>query len=782
MGMSDNRVVEDFNLIEAIYDRKNPEFDHTVELDVIIPVYNAYEDFVKCLQSTLRHQADYRVIVINDKSTDDRVNALFTLLSSIQSYGLIVLENSENLGFVKTVNKGMRYSHKDVILLNSDTIVTKGWASKLSQCARSNDKIATVTPFTNNGTICSIPNFCEDNLIPEGFIIDTFADFIESASLNKYPVIPTAVGFCMLIKRKIIDELGYFDEESYGKGYGEENDFCMRAVRKGYVNVLCDNTYIYHKQGASFLSMQHDCIDKNSKVLYEKYPEYLPAIRNFCDSKPLEILQDNYATRMKTWDTGHKKRILYVLHHRGGGTEINVNDIIECLSSDYMFYILQTVEDKIVLTEINNGERIRYTFKLSYTINPIAYTFINYQFFEAEYAKVLRHIFNTFRIDLIHVQHLIGHKLDIFTVAKEQNIPVITTIHDYYYVCPMIHLVDENNICCICDISLDKCKKCISRSMKLPEDFILDWRREFGNALNTCDQVVFPTKSVSDLLSRYYDIPAEKKVIIEHGLKIEATSDMDQYHFNDKFHIAFIGGLSQIKGREIFYKLARSNDLREKVKWSIIGISDIHSAPAYYQEDNIHIYGMYDGFNELRQIYENDRIDLVILPTICPETYSYTLSEAWALGVPAVVSNLGALKERVEKTGGGWIVDSLDYISFKLKILKILNSKEDYLKKKQAVKQITLKTTDEMAHDYMEIYNKLLHSSKPVNLQKFVLSNNDIYRSIEGREQYYKSEVAMQEQLNLIDRFVLCIRQNGYRYTIIRIVRFTRNKLFNKNK
>jgi GT2 family glycosyltransferase len=173
-------------------------------VDVIIPVYNAYEDLIICLNSVFLYRAGYRVILINDKSTDPRIYTLFRELASWKYDWLLVIENEINLGFVKSVNKGMKLSGKDVILLNSDTIVTKGWAGKIHHCAYSGEEIATVTPFTNNGTICSIPEFCETNGVPDGFTVDSFAGLVESVSLNTCPEIPTAVGFCMFIKRSVI--------------------------------------------------------------------------------------------------------------------------------------------------------------------------------------------------------------------------------------------------------------------------------------------------------------------------------------------------------------------------------------------------------------------------------------------------------------------------------------------------------------------------------------------------------------------------------------------------
>jgi O-antigen biosynthesis protein len=169
-------------------------------------------------------------------------------------------------------------------------------------CAYWNNKIATVTPFTNNGMMCSVPDFLKNNDIPEGFTIDSFAECVEASSLRQYPELVTAVGFCMYIKRNVIDEIGYFDEVNFGKGYGEEGDFSARACKKGYKNVLCDDTFIFHKGRASFLDGQESLLQKNHKVLGELHPEFWPAVARFERLKPLKGLHDNLKLHMATWN------------------------------------------------------------------------------------------------------------------------------------------------------------------------------------------------------------------------------------------------------------------------------------------------------------------------------------------------------------------------------------------------------------------------------------------------------------------------------------------------
>ena len=191
------------------------------QIDIIVPVYNAYEFTEECIKSVIKNTdlTAHTLVLINDKSPDEKILPMLLKYKKENSdKKIVVLDNEQNMGFVKTVNKGMKYSENDVILLNSDTEVTSNWIEKIQKCAYSNEYIATVTPLTNNGTIASVPNFGVDNELPENMILEEYAKMIEEISKNRYPELTTGNGFCMYIKRNVINELGLFDDETFGKG------------------------------------------------------------------------------------------------------------------------------------------------------------------------------------------------------------------------------------------------------------------------------------------------------------------------------------------------------------------------------------------------------------------------------------------------------------------------------------------------------------------------------------------------------------------------------------
>ncbi len=252
---------------------------------IIIPVFNAFEYLEACLES-VRHTvpADTRILLIDDASTDVRVQPLLQSFADEAEPYRQLIKHDQNKGFVATANHGMRLAKTDLVLLNSDTEVTNGWLELLADCLASDASIATATPWSNNGEIVSIPDFCVANEVPVD--PDAIASVIASCGQAGYPDMPTAVGFCMAISLRAVHEVGFFDEATFGHGYGEENDFCQRVEQAGFRNVLCDNAYVVHHGGASFgpLGLKPD--EKSMQRLLAKHPDFLRIVSEFIRTDP----------------------------------------------------------------------------------------------------------------------------------------------------------------------------------------------------------------------------------------------------------------------------------------------------------------------------------------------------------------------------------------------------------------------------------------------------------------------------------------------------------------
>lgn len=296
-------------------------------VDIIIPIFNAYPVINDCLDSVIQYfNSQARLILIDDCSSDSRIYPYLEQIKQKANFPVIIDRHQENQGFLKTANKGMRLSKEhDIILLNSDTIVSKNWISKLRNVAYQRSNIATVTPLSNNATIFSVPEFGKFNQLPEGYDVDSFAELIETISLKLYPEVPTGHGFCLYIKRTALNLLGYFDE-IYGRGCEEENDFCMRVISYGLSNVMADDTFIYHAGKASYTdeTRTHE-ESRNRQTLLQRYPFYLDLIDYYLNQRPVQIW-DNINTNINKLKIGLDGRCL---NHNISGTQRYLIELIK---------------------------------------------------------------------------------------------------------------------------------------------------------------------------------------------------------------------------------------------------------------------------------------------------------------------------------------------------------------------------------------------------------------------------------------------------------------------
>ncbi|QOC23057.1 glycosyltransferase family 2 protein [Wenzhouxiangella sp. AB-CW3] len=250
---------------------------------VVVPVFNAPAETARCL-AALAATVDEQVpvVVIDDASDDVEVAEV---LAGMPSHWVRV-HNEKNLGFVATANLGMALAGEaDIVLLNADTQVTAGWLEAIRRCANSDTSIASITPLTNNGEIASIPEFCRPNPWPED--AECWARACRESGEPMCPEVPTGVGFCMYLRRACLDCIGEFDEQAFGRGYGEENDWCMRAMQAGWRHVLCDEAFVAHQGGASFGPLGLAPGGQAMETLLQRYPDYMDRVSAFIEADPM---------------------------------------------------------------------------------------------------------------------------------------------------------------------------------------------------------------------------------------------------------------------------------------------------------------------------------------------------------------------------------------------------------------------------------------------------------------------------------------------------------------
>jgi len=261
-------------------------------IDVIVPVFRGAEETRRCLESVLgcSARADFELIVVDDCSPEPEVVALVDTLAAAGRIHL--LRNECNRGFVGSVNRAMAlHPERDVVLLNSDTEVANDWLDRLCRAAYSATDIGTVTPFSNNGTICSYPFEDWGGEVPGTLGLAALDRLIADTLAGEHPDLPTGVGFCLYIRRACLDAVGLFDEARFGRGYGEESDFCMRARALGWRNVLAADVFVLHAGSVSFGDERIERVREAEPVIAALHPEYARNVAAFLLADPLRFLR-----------------------------------------------------------------------------------------------------------------------------------------------------------------------------------------------------------------------------------------------------------------------------------------------------------------------------------------------------------------------------------------------------------------------------------------------------------------------------------------------------------
>jgi GT2 family glycosyltransferase len=242
---------------------------------IVVPVYGAPALVERCLDSVLAQTTGRaRLIVIDDASPDAAIAPLLARYAARAN--VCVLRNERNRGFTATANLGISQAGRaDVVLLNADTEVGPNWLVGLRRAAASAADVATVTAVSDNAGAFSVPELERENAMPGGWTFEDTARALWQGAGHAYPELPTGNGFCMYIRRAVIDAIGVLDEAAFPQGYGEENDFCQRASTRGMRHLIAGNVYVHHARSASFGHERRAQLGvAGMQVLRERWPNY----------------------------------------------------------------------------------------------------------------------------------------------------------------------------------------------------------------------------------------------------------------------------------------------------------------------------------------------------------------------------------------------------------------------------------------------------------------------------------------------------------------------------
>lgn len=628
---------------------KPAKYTSNTKCVVILPIYKGLDESLCSIYHALKSRISeqYSLLVINDAGPDEKLNIKLKELSKkgLFDYHL----NKENLGFVKTINFAIsNLSHNlDVILLNSDAFVFEGCFERMIDYADKDKSIATITPMSNNATICSYPFICQDNnqnIEVSPAELDKLA-----AKINKsaYIEAPTGVGFCFYMRRKVIDKIGMLDENSFKVGYGEENDFCMRAIHAGFKNILIGDVFVYHVGSVSFSAIKAENMKKGANALKLKHPNYLNLVHNFINVDPVFILRRNLDIARLQLKIGQKECVVILSHAWDGGINTYLERIISQYTSQGTDTILLKVHDKnrySIFSHENDQFNLCNLKNLSLSCD---FNFLDL-------------FFKTIQPVLVHINSFAGldwhHHEKLLSYFSSSNLNYKFIIHDYACMSYDYKLLNPEYIYEGVP-SLER-RNHWYNAKKIPVDYEINITEAYSRHkayalfLKKCFKIESPSYRARDIVLK--DFPGLDIDVIPHDDIVGDILPAERKKEKNKIKIVSIGALSVEKGSQVLSTLAIDSKNRDlNLLYFLVGFSNPGDQHVM-KTNNVTVTGKYKNDKECIDKIREISPDLIILPSIWEETFSYTLSIALALRIPTLVFDIGAQSERTKDIS--WVV------------------------------------------------------------------------------------------------------------------------------
>ncbi len=215
-------------------------------VSIVIPAFNEAELTRQCIASILANTAyPYRVVLV-DNGSDPPLATDYEDVSNVT-----VLRSESNVGFAAGVNLGIAQAEGHVLLLNNDTLVPEGWLVRMASVLHRFGDIGAVGPMSNSVSGSQLIPDLELSSLDE---INRYAAERQREHSDDIRDVARLVGFCMLIREEVVEEVGLFDEQ-FGTGNFEDDDYCVRILRAGYRLCVDEGSFVFHYGSQTFQAM-----------------------------------------------------------------------------------------------------------------------------------------------------------------------------------------------------------------------------------------------------------------------------------------------------------------------------------------------------------------------------------------------------------------------------------------------------------------------------------------------------------------------------------------------
>jgi len=472
------------------------------------------------------------------------------------------------------------------------------------------------------------------------------------------------MGKCILITRAALRRVGLLDHRQFSDSTAALTDFCRRATARNFVHLTDDTTSLLSTRQAAPVVSQ------------------------------------------RVGDTFERPCLLALVHSGSGGAQFATEDLLTALTDSYHCLLLNTARSDWSLYEVLEGNLKlcrRYAFPQPWRLDSAL-----------GYARlgVLEDICESFEVNVVNIHHLLGSGPEVIELFKGLKIPVIFSFHDFYSLCPTAHLIDNNRKHCggTCTEGAGECpvnqEFFQGKGLALKHHYVHEHRDRMDSALAQCAAFTAPSFTVRNLLVKSLRsvVPSDFHVI-HHGSNLTRVQLATEPGGGQAAKLICMGNLDESKGLKFIEELMALNARRSRpFEFHFIGARQRNFRPE--ELGGIH-HGPYKRSEYLQQI-EKIRPSFSLLASICAETFSFTLSESWAAGVPVIASDLGALKERIEENGGGWLFKAENAKSFFDCMLTVLDTPGAWNHAVAEIGRIPLFSLEQEADHYKRLFSSLL--------------------------------------------------------------------------
>lgn len=587
-------------------------------VDVVIPVYGAATETLAGLRAVLASvPAETVVHVVDDASPDAALRAALDRLARDQRIRLH--RHAENLGFPGAANTGLRAAAgRDVVLLNSDTVVPPGWLARLRAAAYAAPEIGTATPLSGDGTIVSYGDGAAG--------LDAVAS---AANAGLVATLPVGVGFCLFIRRDCLDQVGPLREDLFAQGYGEESDFCLRAGACGWRHVAALDVFVAHRGGRSFGAGRVDLRRRNQALLERHHPGYAALIARHEAADPL------FAARRRMdavrWSAGRRGAAVVLVSHGAGG---GVDELVAARGVALRAAGMRPV----VLLPTPKGCRVKGYADLRFAVPGE--------------LPMLAELLRGDGVRHVEVHHLLGHDHGVIALAESLGVPVESWLHDAAVFCPRIALIGpERRYCGEPDVA--GCVACVAAAgSNLDEEIGVEALVARSAAdLAGSRRVVVPSADMARRVRRHFPAVQPDVVAWEDDGGWPAIAAVAA---GAVARVCVVGAIGVEKGYDLLLGCA-ADARRRGLALEFVVCGTTTDDERLMAAGPVFVTGRYAP-EEAVGLIRAQRAGLAFIPSIWPETWCFALSRAWGAGLAAVAFDLGAPAERIRATGRGHLL------------------------------------------------------------------------------------------------------------------------------